>query len=210
VPIDRLDAALLETYKAKRGGLKVTPATINKGLRAVKYMAGVAVGSAWGWMDRGRLAELREVGQLKEPQDERPIKPVELAAIPGAFKRVDSRFARRVVQAALMTGCRLGEILALTDPDVDLKRRVIDLSKTNKIDTTRSWSHRRWPPCSKRRWPSQHGRGGAVFVNGAGKVYTVDGFPKHFAQMAERVKVTVNRSNFPQKRTQRSRCAARP
>ncbi len=189
VPIDRLGATLLETYKAKRQALEAAPATINKGLRTIKHMAGVAVRSSWPWMDRERLAELREVGQLKEPPGrQRPIRPAELASIFAAFKRIDSRFARRVVQAALLTGCRLEEILALTDAQ-DLKRRLIDLS-----DTKQNRNHQIviTPPLAaaiKDAQAEEKRKGAAVFVNSKGKAYTVDGFSKHFARVAERAKV---------------------
>jgi hypothetical protein len=93
VPIERLDGALLETYKSKRlaaGGTE--PATINKGLMVVKHMTGLAARSGWGWIDRERAAIIREVGMLKEPPGrQRPIKAKELQALLGAFERVDSR-----------------------------------------------------------------------------------------------------------------------
>jgi len=190
VAIGRLDAALLERYKTKRQALKVAPATINKGLRTIKHMAGVASRGGWGWIDRERAAILREVGMLKEPPGrQRPIKPAELQAILAEFKRVDSRFARRVVQATLLTGCRLGEILALVNADVDLKRKTIDLSKTKQ---NRNHQIVITPPLAavlKEALAEEKRRGGAVFVNRAGKAYTVDGFSKHFANVADRAKV---------------------
>lgn len=192
VSIERLDAALLETYKAKRlaaGG--TAPATINKGLRTVKHMVGLAVRLGWGWTDRERVSEIREVAMLKEPPGrQRPIKPAELQAILAAFKRVDARFARRVVQATLLTGCRLGEILGLEAGDVDLKRKLIDLSKTKQ---NRNHQIVVTPPLAavlKEALADEHRKGAAhVFVNRKGAPYTVDGFSKHFARVAERAKV---------------------
>lgn len=203
VPIDRLDGELVEKYKSKRlaargavpakgtGAVKGTaPATINKGMMVVKHMAGVAARSGWGWMDRERAAIIREVGTLREPPGrQRPIKPKELTAILGAFQRVDSRFARRVVQAALLTGCRLGELLALESGDVDLKRGVLDLSKTKQ---NRNHQIVVTPPLAavlKEALAEEKRKGAAVFVNRAGKAYTVDGFSKHFAHVADRAKV---------------------
>lgn len=191
VPIDRLDGALVEKYKSKRLAAKDTePATINKGMMIVKHMAGVAARSGWGWMDRERAAIIREVGTLREPPGrQRPIKPAELSAILAAFQRVDSRFARRVVQAALLTGCRLGELLALETGDVDLKRKVIDLSKTKQ---NRNHQIVITPPLAavlKEALAEPKRKGAAVLVNRAGKAYTVDGFSKHFARVADRAKV---------------------
>jgi integrase len=190
VPIARLDAALLETYKARRQAAKAAPATVNKGLRTVKHMAGVAARAGWPWMDRERAAVLREVGMLKEPPGrQRPIRPAELTAILAEFKRVDSRFARRVVQAALLTGCRLGEILALVTGDVDLRRKVIDLSRTKQ---NRNHQIVITPPLAavlKEALAEEKRKGGAVFVNRTGRAYTVDGFSKHFANVADRAGV---------------------
>lgn len=190
VPIERLDGALLEAYKSKRLATgKTEPATINKGLMVVKHMAGLAARSGWGWMDRERAAIIREVGMLQEPPGrQRPIKPAELTAILGAFKRVDARFARRVVQAALLTGCRLGEILSLEAGDVDLKRKLIDLSKTKQ---NRNHQIVITPPLAavlKEALADEVREAEAVFVNRTGKAYTVDGFSKHFARVAERAK----------------------
>jgi integrase len=192
VPIERLNGALLESYKSKRLAAGDTaPATINKGLMVVKHMAGLSARSGWGWMDRERAAIIREVGMLQEPPGrQRPIKPAELTAILGAFKRVDARFARRVVQAALLTGCRLGEILSLEAGDVDLKRKVLDLSKTKQ---NRNHQIVVTPPLAsvlKEALADEKRKGGAhVFVNRAGKPYTVDGFSKHFARVADRAKL---------------------
>ncbi|HEX3852188.1 MAG TPA: site-specific integrase [Polyangiaceae bacterium] len=191
VPINHLDGALVEKYKSKRLAAKSTaPATINKGMMIVKHMAGVAARSGWGWMDRERAAIIREVGTLREPPGrQRPIKPAELAAILAAFQRVDSRFARRVVQAALLTGCRLGELLALGSGDVDLKRKVIDLSKTKQ---NRNHQIVVTPPLTtvlKEALAEPKRIGAAVFVNSKGAAYTVDGFSKHFARVADRAKV---------------------
>lgn len=189
VSIDRLDAALLETYKSRRVAKNTAPATVNKGLKTVKHMADLAAKGSWGWMDRERAATIREVELLTEPPGrQRPIKPAELNAVFAEFRRVDSRFARRVVQAALLTGCRLGEILAIEAGDVDLKRKLIDLSKTKQ---NRNHQIVIAPPLAavlKEALAEERG-GSAVFINSKGDRYTVDGFSKHFARVAERAGV---------------------
>ncbi|RYZ01654.1 MAG: site-specific integrase [Myxococcales bacterium] len=190
VPIERLNGALLESYKSKRlAAGETAPATINKGLMVVKHMAGLAVRAGWGFLDRERAAEIREVPKLQEPPGrQRPIKASELQALLAAFTRVDSRFARRVVQAALLTGCRLGEILALEAGDV--RGKVIDLSKTKQ---NRNHQIVITPPLAavlkEALADEKRGKAAAVFVNRTGKAYTVDGFSKHFARVAERAGV---------------------
>jgi len=185
VPIERLDATLLETYKSKRKAKRTAPATINKGLMVVKHMCGLAARSEWGWMDRERAAVIREVAMLEEPPGrQRPIKPKELDAILAAFRRQDSRFARRVVQADLLSGCRLGELLSLRVTDVDLRGKVIDLSSTKQ---NRNHQIAITPPLvAVLKEALAESKGGFVFVNRHGKPYTVDGFSKHFARVAER------------------------
>ncbi len=191
VPVDRLDAPLLETYKTKRKAAGDTEnATINKGLMVVKHMCGLAARSGWAWMDRERAAIIREVGTLEEPPGrQRPIKPAELRAIFAAFTRSDARFARRVVQAALLTGCRLGELLALQESDLDSRRKVFDLSKTKQ---NRNHQIVITPPLAavlKDALAEEGRKGGAVFVNRFGRAYTVDGFSKHFAHVTDRAGV---------------------
>jgi integrase len=190
VAIDRLDAALLETYKLKRKAQGVAPATINKGLMVAKHMAGLAARAGWSWMSRERAAVIREVEMLTEPPGrQRPIRSQELDAIFAEFRRVDSRFARRVAQAALLTGCRLGELLTLEEGDVDLKRKLIDLSKTKQ---NRNHQIVITPPLVvvlKEALADAKREGAAIFVNRHGEPYTVDGFSKHFARVAERAGV---------------------
>lgn len=189
VAIERLDASLLETYKARRLAAGTAPATINKGLMVAKHMCRVAARSGWGWMDRERAAVVREVPMLQEPPGrQRPIKPSELAAVFGAFKRKDSRFARRVVSAALLTGCRLGEILDLRVEEVDLRRKLIDLSRTKQNRNHQLVITAPLEALLKEALGEPKRAGAHVFINGRGAPYTVDGFSKHFARIAERAK----------------------
>lgn len=191
VSIDRLGPELLETYKATRLKEGAAPATINRGIAMVKHMAGVAARSGWPWMTRVQAAVIREVGMLKEPPGrQRPIKPAELQAILAAFKRVDARFARRVVAAALLTGCRLGELVSLHESQLDLKKRTIDLPTTKQ---NRNHQIVITPPLANLLKEALADRGkkpdGYVFVSSHGTAYTVDGFSKHFAHVAERARV---------------------
>jgi integrase len=191
VPIERLDATLLETYKARRLAAGDTaPATINKGLMVAKHMCRVAARSDWGWMDRERAAVIREVPMLKEPPGrQRPIQPDELSAIFGAFRRKDSRFARRVVSAALLTGCRLGELLDLRVEEVDLRRKLIDLSRTKQNRNHQIVITAPLAEILKEALAEPKRKGAHVFISGRGAAYTVDGFSKQFAKVAKRAGV---------------------
>ena len=186
--IDELGSGLLEKYKAARLEAKAAPATVNRGLAIVKHMAGLAVRSNWGWMNRANATEIGEVTMLSEPPGrQRALKPAELDALFAAFQRKDSRFARRVVAASLLTGCRLGEILGLKEGDVDLQRGFIDLSHTkqnrnHQIVITEPMRNLLIEALADRG--QRHG--GYVFTSSRGARYTVSGFSRHYARVAER------------------------
>ncbi len=189
--IDELGSGLLERYKTARLEAKAAPATINRGLAMVKHMAGLAARSNWGWMTRATATEIGEVTMLTEPPGrQRPIKPTELDALFAAFQRKDSRFARRVVAASLLTGCRLGEILGLKEGDVDLQGGVIDLSHTKQ---NRNHQLVISEPMRALLAEALADRGpkreGYVFTSSRGVRYTVSGFSKHYAHVAARAGV---------------------
>jgi integrase len=190
VPISRLDLALLEVYKFKRLNEQTAPATINKGLKTVLHMCSVASKHKWGWMSRDQAAELRDVELLTEPPGrQRPIQQWELQAIFGAFTRRDSRFARRVVQADLYCGCRLGELLGLTVRNVDLRRKLIDLSHTKQNRNHQIMITQPLAEILKEALAEPVRKCDKVFVNRFGEPYTVSGFSKQFSKIADRAGV---------------------
>jgi integrase len=188
MPVADFDASVLERYKAKRAG--AAPATINKAIRTVKHMAGLSARNvvACG-IDRPRAAELRDVPMLREPPGrQRPIKPAELTKILAAFKRVDARFARRVMQATLLTGCRLGEILDLRRDEV--RGGVLDLTRTKQNRNHQIPVSPELAKIIKEALADKPRKPGVdvVFTSSRGVPYTVDGFSKQFAKVAERAK----------------------
>lgn len=190
VAIERLGPELVERYKAKRLEAGAKPATINRGVAMVKHMAGLAARSKWPWMTRERALAIREVGMLKEPPGrQRPIKPAELKAIMAAFQRTDARFARRVVAATLLTGCRLGEIVSLRDANVNLAKHEIDLSETKQNRNHQIVVTAPLATLVKESRADRPKGLDVVFPNSHGKAYTVSGFSKHFAHVAERAGV---------------------
>jgi len=184
VPLARLD---VEAFKAARLAEGVEPATVNRGVAMMKHLAGVA--SRAGWMTREQASVIRDAGMLREPPGrQRPIKPRELEALLAALRRADSRFARRVVAAALLTGCRLGELITLRDGQVDLRKRTIDLSETKQ---NRNHQIMITPPLAAliREAQAEPERGDVVFPNRFGRPYTVTGFSHHFGEVAARAGV---------------------
>lgn len=186
--VQQLGSGLLEQYKTNRLQAEAAPATVNRGLAMVKHMVGLAVRSNWEWMTRTRATEIGEVSMLVEPPGrQRPIKSAELDALFATFQRKDSRFARRVVAASLLTGCRLGEILGLKESDLNLQRGFIDLSRTkqnraHQIVISEPMQNLLTEALADRG--QEHG--GHVFTSSRGTRYTVSGFSRHFARVAKR------------------------
>jgi len=191
VAIEKLTPELCEIYKARRSAAKKGPATVNRGIAMVKHMCGLAARSGWSWMTRERAIMISDVAMLKEPPGRvRPIKPKELDALFAAFQRADSRFARRVTAAALLTGCRLGEIITLRDSQVDLKRKTIDLSETKQNRNHELIINAPMAKLLKEAMADRAPKhGGFVFLSSRKAPYTVDGFSKHFAHIADRAGV---------------------
>lgn len=107
--------ALWPFVEDRRERDQVANATINRALEVVRRILHLAR-DEWHWLER-----FPRIRMLKEPKRRiRFLAPEEadklLAALPNHL--------HPVVQFALATGCRMGEILALTWSRVDLDRRV--------------------------------------------------------------------------------------
>lgn len=192
---DKLCPSLIESYKAQRRASGAANATINRGLAIMKHMVGLAARSGWGWMDRERAAQIREVGALKEPPGrQRAIAPGELDRVFAAMapdlspkgKPLEDRqrFARRIVQAALLTGCRLGEIVGMLKAEVDFGRKRIDLTRTKsgrrrELVVTPALAAVLKEAIAESK--TDH-----VFVSSRGKPYTSGGFSRHWQRIADR------------------------
>lgn len=190
--INELGPALLERYKTARLGANTAPATVNRGLAIVKHMVGVAARSNWEWMTRGIATEIGEVTMLTEPPGrQRPIAPAEFDSLFAAFRRADARFARRVVAASLLTGCRLNEILGLKENNVDLQSGVIDLSRTKQNRNHQIVISQPMRALLNEALADRSDKhGGYVFISSHGSRYTVSGFSRHYAHVAARAGVS--------------------
>lgn len=108
----------------------ISPATINRELATLKHFVGKA--ADWGWLDEAQAVRLRKVRLLKEPpgrvrwltEDERAKL---YAVLPEGF--------RRMVVADALSGLRRGELVGLTKGQVDLKKRLLTLTKTKSNRT---------------------------------------------------------------------------
>lgn len=117
---------LVERLKRERREKdKAEPGTINRAVAQLKHMLGLA--ATWGWVSRQVADDIRDMKMLREPPGRvRWLKPEEETALFAALPEQ----ARRVTLAALLSGMRQGEVLALRKDTVDLQHREINLGVT--------------------------------------------------------------------------------
>ena len=131
--LDELSHYRLERFITRRRK-KVEPATANHDIRYLKNMLSRAV--EWGFLKESPAARLK---QLKEPPPrERFLRQEEtdrLLAHCRTRRREDGKFdrlghLRPVIQTALLTGMRRGEILGLTWDRIHFDQRMIYVERT--------------------------------------------------------------------------------
>jgi integrase len=108
-------------------GKPASPATQVRYLAALSHVFTVAV-REWGWIDDNPAKKVR---RPTEPGGRvRFLSEDERAALLAASKRDTNPLLYPLVVLALATGARLGELLSLRWPDVDLSRGVARLTRT--------------------------------------------------------------------------------
>jgi site-specific recombinase XerC len=123
--LSKLTTAMIEKYKVQRSQ-HVKPATVNRELALLKHMLTKAV--EWGYL---KNSPGKSVRLLKEPPGR--LRYLEAEQIEHLLDNCDDPqvpYLRPIVKMALHTGMRLGEILGLRWDDIDLKRRLITITKT--------------------------------------------------------------------------------
>jgi len=104
-----------------------SPATVNRHLGALSHAFTIAV-REWGWVEDNPV---RKVGKLTEPTGRvRFLTDEERDRLLEACGESGNRDLYVIVVLALSTGARLGEIMALRWPDVDLARGLAILHET--------------------------------------------------------------------------------
>lgn len=159
VPVGSITPEQIEAYKRKR--LKVVkPATVNRDLAALKHALRLAV--KWGYLE---VSPADQVSGLKEPPGRVRYLTREEAA---RLTESCSKWLRPLVVAALHTGMRQGELLALEWDDVDMRRRQIRIPDSKTGDA-------RVVPVNELLYNILSGLGpkeGNVFKNRRGKGYS--------------------------------------
>ncbi len=121
--LSEITLAHAEQYKAQRLTI-VDPATINKEVNCLRAMLNKAV--AWKRVKTNPLAGMK---LLKEPPGRlRYLTPEEKDRLIEACSM--SPYLRPIVELAIHTGMRRGEILGLRWSDIDVRRRTITLHQT--------------------------------------------------------------------------------
>ncbi len=124
--------ALLNT-KIKSGKNR-SPSTVVRYMAALSHAFTIAV-KEWGWVDD---SPMRKVSKPKEPRGRvRFLSDDERKTLLAACQDSREPLLYPVVVLALATGMRLGEILALTWPDVNLDKQYIILHETKNGERRR-------------------------------------------------------------------------
>ncbi len=169
VRLEDITAESIDGYISKRKAEGVKNATINRELAVLRHMLRLAV-RKWRWLRQEPYFELLREG----PGRDRELTEAEEKALRVHLKPE----AWDLLQAALLTGMRQGELIRLTWPQVDLSERVIDFEPTKR-------GKKRLMPISeslfyvlarRKQTPSASGY---VFVGPSGKPWTKDAVRCH-------------------------------
>ncbi|MBE0644557.1 MAG: tyrosine-type recombinase/integrase [Bacteroidetes bacterium] len=127
VPVDLVSARDIDRYVAMRVK-RIKPITVNKELSTLKAAFNHAV--RWGYIEKNPFVGIRK---LRVPEK-----------MPVYFTRDEVRtlidgttadWLRDIIIVAVATGMRMGEMLALTWPHVDLTNRVVKIVNTESFRT---------------------------------------------------------------------------
>ena len=125
--LEKLSAADVAAYRDQRLSL-VAPGTVRRELAVLQHCLEIAR-NEWGVVLPGN-----PVRQVKMPPHdqgrERRTKPEELTALLTACGHTRSAWLPAIIQMAVETGMRRGELLSMRWRDVDLKARTVLVSKT--------------------------------------------------------------------------------
>lgn len=117
IPIDRIGEAEVEAYRAMRGKERAAIATINRELSNLS--------AALGWAVRKGMIDKKPIFRMPNPHNER----TRFLTKDEARRIIDSCSHRiiLVVQTAMFTGMRLGEILKMQWSWLDLQNKMINI-----------------------------------------------------------------------------------
>ncbi len=127
VPLEEVTPLLAEKFKRERQADGAGPATVNRALGLLKHFFGKMASSQFGWVSKAVAVAIAEVPRLKEP----PGRIRHLAADEEArLLATLNRPLLRIVLLGVYTGMRQAELITLKRSAVDMKQRLITLTKT--------------------------------------------------------------------------------
>jgi len=181
--LDKLSPFAVERFRRKRRGGGRAPATINRAVKMLQHLCAFAADR--DWMPRDAADAVRRVKPLREPAGrvrwltaDEEVDLLEKAS-PGA---------RPIVEAAILSGMRLSELVGLRKDQVDLATRTVSLPET------KSGKARHLPvgdalagvlEVAMAASPCDH-----VFANGRGGAYTAQGVVCLFRRGVERAGIS--------------------
>lgn len=106
--------------------MKAKPGAANRVASLLQKMFNLAL--RWGWYEGHN--PVRGLRRYPERKVHRHLSEIELARLAKALREAEARVPRQVaiLRFAMLTGCRIGEILTLTWDGVDLERGFVHLS----------------------------------------------------------------------------------
>jgi integrase len=111
---------LISQYKALRYSENAKPATLNRELSLMKHAFNLAH-KEWGWIIEN------PVSRVKMEKENNARDRVLSYADEARLLAITPPWIKEIIQFALMTGAREGEILSLQWPQVDLFRKVVSI-----------------------------------------------------------------------------------
>ncbi len=177
--LDELVAFHVEGYKSKRVKGGAAPGTVNRGIAVLKHF--YRLSAEWGWVSKAHADTICAVKKLVEPPGRvRYLTPGELTEL---FAALPETIAP-IVEAALLSGMRLSEVVELRKDAVDFGNRQITIMRTknNKVKVL---------PVSldlERVLAQAMSRSGTpfVFVGKRGRQYTRHGFGAMFRRAVKK------------------------
>lgn len=183
--LDDLDPLSIERMKRAYRKAGRAPATANRVLATLKHA--VRLASDWGWMEPSIAQRIRSVKLFKEPPGRVRFLTAEERS---GLIEILPEDLRAVVLTALLSGLRLGEVLALRPDDIDLARRQLLVSNSKNGRARRIPINDSLAPVLKAAVKEARGRESEwLFTNGKGKRHRSDGVSRRFHRAVEKARI---------------------
>lgn len=195
VRLDKLSPFDVERYKRNRRAEGAGPGTINRSLAMLKHLHKLSA-ELWGIISREKAESIRGVKLLAEPDGRvRELSDDEYERLAAAM---EGRRAAPLIRTALLTGMRRADVVKLRRSAVDFASGFITVGDTKSGRALRvpitpelepvlreamnAEPTRKAPPWRKAKERSED----FVFLNSAGRPYTLDGFSTEWQRIRAR------------------------